>query len=231
MIYTVGHSTTPWSEFLELIAKMDVLVDVRSHPGSRWPQFQGEEMQRQLQDRYLWMPGLGGWRADHLHMADRFAQHGVDLNAYSGRKFPKQRIAAKVKAEDLAVREEDGEPILQLVAKPAWTNQGLYDYSWFMITPEFLDAADELIELGKAKDVAIMCCEAQAYRCHRSLVSDYLIFKGIESYNLMGRPTKTLGYRVSVKPHSAHLLNRLERYDTEIVDAWKARCLTGANIA
>ena len=39
---------------------------------------------------------------------------------------------------------------------------------------------DELIELAKSERIAIMCAEAVPWRCHRSLIADALLARGIE---------------------------------------------------
>jgi uncharacterized protein (DUF488 family) len=53
---------------------------------------------------------------------------------------------------------------------PAFRN-----YADYMLTPEFRQAADELLALAEKSPTAIMCAEAQVYyHCHRMLVSDYL---------------------------------------------------------
>src|SRR6202051_5021072 len=68
MILTVGHSTHPIDEFLELLAAHGVeqLMDVRTIPKSRRnPQYNTEALAEGLQPAqsgYLHMPGLGGLR-------------------------------------------------------------------------------------------------------------------------------------------------------------------------
>jgi hypothetical protein len=49
-----------------------------------------------------------------------------------------------------------------------------------MQTPEFRTNLDELIELAKSERIAIMCAEAVPWRCHRSLIADALLARGIE---------------------------------------------------
>ena len=67
-VYTVGHSTRPITEFLEMLKANAVerLVDVRTVPRSRHnPQYNREELSAALdcdRVRYLYMPGLGGFR-------------------------------------------------------------------------------------------------------------------------------------------------------------------------
>ncbi len=69
LIFTIGHSTRPWSEFLELLVAHSVrcLVDVRHYPSSRrYPQFNGAAMQRELAAAgidYVHEVDLGGRRA------------------------------------------------------------------------------------------------------------------------------------------------------------------------
>jgi uncharacterized protein (DUF488 family) len=210
MIFSFGHSTLPQDKALEVLRSADVsvLVDVRSHPGSKWPQFHRENLENWLPDagvRYEWWPELGGWDKRHLPLASEMAPYGVDLRPYSGMKFPKQRIA---KNEEPDARQE----FLSAV-KPHWTNVGLHDYSWFMSLDEFMSGANKLIQLGKQENVAFMCCEVLWWKCHRSMIADYLAFLGEDVTHL--QPKRTL--------HSKALGNRLERYDLGITEKWKAR--------
>jgi uncharacterized protein (DUF488 family) len=67
-IFTIGHSTRPIGEFLEMLQAHGVrrLVDVRTVPRSGHnPQFNREDLSRALHSRsldYRHMPGLGGLR-------------------------------------------------------------------------------------------------------------------------------------------------------------------------
>ena len=201
MIYTLGHSTLSQEKFLELTKDIQTILDVRSHPGSKWPQFNKEELEKWLPavgKKYIWEPRLGGWTIQHLHLAEEFKKHGVDILPYMIGKFPKQVIAKK----KLAPNE-----------KPAWTNQGLFDYSYITILPEYRLAINELIERGKSENVAFMCAECLYFRCHRSMISDYLWFRGVDTTHLM----------LKAKPlqHSSVILNRFDRYETYIIDIWK----------
>lgn len=61
MIYTVGHSTRTYEEMAELLNGVDLLVDIRSYPGSRHcPQWNREVLEGT--EGYLWLPALGGRR-------------------------------------------------------------------------------------------------------------------------------------------------------------------------
>lgn len=67
-VYTIGHSTHPWEEFLAMLQsfEIEVLADVRRLPGSRkFPQFDQEAMAPALAAAgiaYMHCTGLGGKR-------------------------------------------------------------------------------------------------------------------------------------------------------------------------
>lgn len=61
-----------------------------------------------------------------------------------------------------------------------WRNASFRGYADYMQTPEFHNNLDDLIELGKSERTAIMCAEAVPWRCHRSLIGDALLARGIE---------------------------------------------------
>ncbi len=67
-VWTVGHSTRPLEDFLDLLAQntIEAIADVRRYPGSRrWPHFAREPLAAALHRaglEYLWLPELGGRR-------------------------------------------------------------------------------------------------------------------------------------------------------------------------
>jgi uncharacterized protein (DUF488 family) len=61
----------------------------------------------------------------------------------------------------------------------AWRNAGFRGYADYMQTPEFAAGLDRAIELARQRPTALMCAEAVPWRCHRSLVSDALVVRGI----------------------------------------------------
>lgn len=199
MIYTIGHSTLEKEQFLEIAQPIDIIWDIRSHPGSKWPQYQLENLKEWLPKAgigYHLELGLGGWRGAHLPLEDRFRNYSVDLAVYANRRFPKQRIAAKIS-------EEFGD-------RPHWYNQGLWDFQFFMMLDEFFDAAVKLVEASYEQNIGIMCCECLWWKCHRSMVADYLAFNGIDAIHLQPKPIA----------HSEVLGNRLERYHPDVLKAW-----------
>jgi uncharacterized protein (DUF488 family) len=67
-----------------------------------------------------------------------------------------------------------------------WRNASFRGFADYMQTPEFARALDRAIELAREKPTALMCAEAVPWRCHRSLVSDALIVRGIEVLEIIG---------------------------------------------
>ena len=61
-----------------------------------------------------------------------------------------------------------------------WRNTSFRGFADYMQTPEFEVALKKLIDLAARKRTAIMCAEAVPWRCHRSLVGDALLARGIE---------------------------------------------------
>ena len=60
-----------------------------------------------------------------------------------------------------------------------WRNESFRGYADYMQTQAFADALEHLIAISRAKRTAIMCAEAVPWRCHRSLVADALLVRGI----------------------------------------------------
>lgn len=67
-----------------------------------------------------------------------------------------------------------------------WRNASFRAYADYMLTPEFAEALDGLLRLAAERPTAIMCAEAVPWRCHRSLVADALIVRGVEVWDILG---------------------------------------------
>jgi uncharacterized protein (DUF488 family) len=70
-----------------------------------------------------------------------------------------------------------------------WRNASFRGYADYMQTPEFEQSLEELIQLAEQEPVAIMCAEAVPWRCHRSLIADALLVRGIRAEDIMS-PTR-----------------------------------------
>jgi uncharacterized protein (DUF488 family) len=66
-----------------------------------------------------------------------------------------------------------------------WRNASFRGFADYMQTAEFRDALEQLIAIGRQKRVAIMCAEAVPWRCHRSLVADALLVRGIPAFEIL----------------------------------------------
>jgi uncharacterized protein (DUF488 family) len=66
-----------------------------------------------------------------------------------------------------------------------WRNTSFRGYADYMQSPEFGTAVDELIELANQGRIALMCAEVVPWRCHRSLIEDALLVRGIRSEDIM----------------------------------------------
>jgi uncharacterized protein (DUF488 family) len=132
-VWTVGHSTRSGEEFGKILLAhgIQVLVDVRSFPGSRrYPQFNRTALAESLGRigiEYKHAPRLGGRRTP------RADSHNT-----------------------------------------AWRNASFRAYADHMESEDFRKGVEELLELAANARTAVMCAEAVWWRCHRSLISDYL---------------------------------------------------------
>ncbi len=71
-------------------------------------------------------------------------------------------------------------------ANAGWRNASFRGYADYMETPEFGTALDRLIALAKQRRTAIMCAEAVPWRCHRGLLSDALLVRGVRVVHILG---------------------------------------------
>lgn len=67
-----------------------------------------------------------------------------------------------------------------------WNNDSFKGYADYMETEQFESAILSLEALASKKRVAYMCSEAVWWRCHRSMLSDYLKSKGWDVMHIMG---------------------------------------------
>lgn len=65
-----------------------------------------------------------------------------------------------------------------------WRNASFRGYADYMATPEFSEGLDALARIARAKKTAIMCAEAVPWRCHRSLIGDALVARGVEVFEI-----------------------------------------------
>lgn len=154
-VLTVGHSTRPIDEFLELLKAHGVqcVIDVRSVPKSRRnPQFGQDALRRSLAGAgigYTHVPALGGLR--------------------------------KARPDS---------------PNAGWRNASFRGYADHMQTPQFAQALEAVIDRGRTQCIALMCAEAVPWRCHRSLIADALIARGIVVEDIAS-PTRRTPHRLT----------------------------------
>ncbi|MGH9686419.1 MAG: DUF488 family protein [Candidatus Acidiferrales bacterium] len=83
-----------------------------------------------------------------------------------------------------------------------WRNASFRGFADYMQTPEFAAALDRAIELAKLRPSALMCAEAVPWRCHRSLVADALLVRGIRVEHIISA--------AAPKPHSLTTFARVD---------------------
>lgn len=69
----------------------------------------------------------------------------------------------------------------------AWRNASFRGFADYMLTGEFHSALEDLIKATQEKRTAVMCAEALPWRCHRSLIADALLVRGISVLDIIGK--------------------------------------------
>ena len=148
-LWTLGHSTRTWEDFLALLREHEIalLVDVRHYPTSAHVPWTNQ-------------PVL----AANLREARLAYEHLVDLGGY---RKPRPDST-----------------------NTGWRNTGFRGYADYMETDAFRTALDRLVALAKDRRTAIMCAEAVPWRCHRGLLSDALVVRGVRVFHILS-PGKT----------------------------------------
>ena len=85
----------------------------------------------------------------------------------------------------------------------ALRNPSFRNYADYMLSPKFQTAVGRLVERAQMQKTAIMCAEYVYFRCHRMLVSDYLVSRG-----------HTVLHILDEKPPAPHQLSK----DVRMVD-------------
>jgi len=94
----------------------------------------------------------------------------------------------------------------------AWRNTSFRGYADYMETEQFQKGIQRLLDVAaKAGPTAIMCAEAVSWRCHRSLIADYLKAHDIEVMHILDAN--------KVQPHpytsAAHIVDGTLSYASE----------------
>ena len=77
-----------------------------------------------------------------------------------------------------------------------WRNAGFRGYADHMESPEFAAALDRLVAEAKKARTAMMCAEALPWRCHRGLLADALVVRGVRVVHILG-PGQTQDHQLT----------------------------------
>jgi uncharacterized protein (DUF488 family) len=66
-----------------------------------------------------------------------------------------------------------------------WRNEAFRNYADYAMTAPFRAGLDELCGLAQQHRCAIMCAEAVWWRCHRRIIADYLLARGLPVVHIM----------------------------------------------
>lgn len=72
-----------------------------------------------------------------------------------------------------------------------WRNLSFRGYADYMQLPEFSDNVQWVAELASKERCALMCAEAVPWRCHRSMIGDALLVRGIRVEDIIGSKERT----------------------------------------
>jgi uncharacterized protein (DUF488 family) len=118
----------------------------------------------------------------------------VDVRHFPGsRRFPHFNkiamhdalVAAGIRYEHL-VELGGRRPIHPDSHNVAWRNASFRAYADYMETPPFHEGVDRLLEIASSGRTALMCSEAVWWRCHRSMIADYLKAMGVHVFHILG---------------------------------------------
>lgn len=142
---------------------------------------------------------IGHWNYSVEQLLGLLARHAikslVDIRRFPGsRKFPhlnQESLSAGLEQggveyhwlESLGGRRHSRKDFVS--PNSGLRNESFRNYADYMGTPEFREGIDRLLEIATRKRTAMMCAEAMFWRCHRRLVSDYLLTRGIIVEHIM----------------------------------------------
>jgi len=182
-IFTIGHSTRSLDDFIALLHSHGInrLADIRTVPKSRrHPHFAGDALARSLPAEdvaYRHFPGLGGLRKPKRDSTNTGWRH----EGFRGYADYMQTAEFARALEELIDCARGGPER----AAPQLDNDVMRVERATPQLHEDVARAEGAVPPGNVARafqarVAIMCAEALWWRCHRQLVADALVARGIE---------------------------------------------------
>lgn len=94
----------------------------------------------------------------------------------------------------------------------ALRNDSFRNYADYMLTPDFERTVADLINLAERSRTAYMCAERVYFKCHRMLVSDWLVAHGHEVLHIDDeKPVKPHNLMAEVRVADGRLIYRGDR--------------------
>ena len=131
-------------------------------------------------------------------MIDLLAQHRV-VRLADVRRFPRSRrhpqfdaasLACALPEAGIAYRHHAGLGGFRTPradsANTGWRQPAFRGYADYMQTSAFAAQIDSLLDEAGAAPTAVMCAEALPSRCHRGLLADALLVRGVEVRHILG---------------------------------------------
>lgn len=104
-------------------------------------------------------------------------------------QFNQESLPAALRAAGLSYQHMAGlgglRPAQPDSCNTAWHNASFRGFADYMQTREFGESLQALIDLAQTQRVALMCAEALPWRCHRSLIADALMARGLAVQHIM----------------------------------------------
>lgn len=99
-------------------------------------------------------------------------------------------------------------------APTAWRNKSFQAFAQYMQTPAFSESVEALMTMAESEVPVLMCAETLPWRCHRSLVADALIARGVVVQDIFSAGKAT----PHVLPMFAEVVGRAVTYPPEAED-------------
>ena len=148
-----------------------------------------------INQKIIWTIGHSTREFEHfIEMLESFhIQLLIDIRSFPGsKKFPqfnKENLETAMpqhNIEYIHLKSLGGRRGVKKDSKnTAWKNAAFRGYADYMETDDFKNGITQLEKLALEKRTAYMCSEAVWWRCHRSMVSDYLKLNGWTVYHIM----------------------------------------------
>jgi len=83
-----------------------------------------------------------------------------------------------------------------------WKHSGFRGYADYMLTPEFQEAIAKFLQIAEKQPTTVMCAEAVYFRCHRMVLSDAMLVRGVDVEHILSK--------TKAEPHKLTKFARVE---------------------